>query len=106
MLAGKLKERIVVETPLTEENELGEIVEHQYVKKFSCRAQVIYKSGATGVDNEKIFTDYSVQFIIRQNYFVLETDRVKYDNRTYNIDSIEKSREYQLIKLNCSLINE
>lgn len=106
MLAGKLNEVITVEQPFLEENELGEVVDCHYIKKFQTKAQVVYKSGSTGVVDEKIFSSYSVQFIIRYYHQPTEADRVIYRGQKYRIDSIERSREYQLIKLNCSLIND
>ena len=103
MQAGRLNEIIVVEQPYTEENELGEVVDCHYIKKFQTKAQVIYKSGQRQEDYS-IHTDYSVQFIIRIYHSVSETDRIFYRGRYYQIDSIEYSREYQMIKLNCQLI--
>ncbi len=105
MLAGRLNETIVVEQPYTEENELGEVVDCHYIKKFQTKAQVIYKSGQREEDYS-IHTDYSVQFVIRYYHQVAEVDRVIYRGNAYQIDSIEHSREYQLIKLNCSLIRQ
>lgn len=106
MYAGKLNEFITVESANTHENELGEVVDNHYCVKFATKAQVIYKSGSRVIDNNEIFTDYSVQFVIRYYHSVCETDRVVYRGQRYTIDSIEHSREYQLIKLNCNLINE
>lgn len=105
MQAGKLNEIITVEQPVTHKNELGEVVDCVYAKKFSTKAQVIYKSGTRTVDYS-IQTEYTVQFVIRIYHEVKETDRVLFRGRAYRIESIEYSREYQLIKLNCSLINE
>lgn len=105
MQAGKLNEIITVEQPVTHKNELGEVVDCVYAKKFSTKAQVIYKSGTRTVDYS-IQTEYTVQFVIRIYHEVKETDRVLFRGRAYRIESIECSREYQLIKLNCSLINE
>lgn len=105
MLAGKLKEPITIEHPVQEENELGEVVDNLYAKKFSTKAQVIYKSGQRQ-EEYSIYTDYTVQFIIRYYHSVSETDRVLYRNEPYRIDSIEYSHEYQMIKLNCTKIHE
>lgn len=105
MFAGKLNEIITVEQPVKHENELGEVVENHFIKKFTTKAQVIYKSGVRS-DDYSIHTDYSIQFVIRIYHAVNETDRVIYRNQFYRIESIEYSREYQLIKLNCSLIND
>lgn len=106
MLAGKLNETITVESPIIAENELGEILDNRYKNKFTTKAEVIYRNGGTSVDNNEIFTNYSVQFIIRIYHKVDETDRVMFMGKPYRIDSIEYSRQYQLIKLNCTLINE
>ena len=103
MRAGSLNETIIVEQAVKEENELGEVVDNMYAKKFATKAQVIYKSGQRQEDYS-IHTDYSVQFVIRIYHSVSETDRVIYRGRYYQIDSIEYSREYQMIKINCQLI--
>ena len=105
MRAGSLNETITIEQPVQHENELGEIVDCVYAKKFSTKAQVIYKSGAR-VEDYTIHTDYSVQFVVRIYHHIDETDRVLYRNKPYRIESIEISREYQMQKLNCSLIHE
>ncbi len=105
MRAGLLNETIVIEQPIQHENELGEVVDCVYAKKFQTRAQVIYKSGQRQEDYT-IQTEYTVQFIVRIYHHISETDRVLFRNRPYRIDSIEFSREYQMQKLNCTLINE
>lgn len=106
MIAGKLNETIAIESPIMVENELGEILDNRYKKKYSTKAQVIYQNGSTTIENNEILTSYSVQFIIRKYHKVDETDRVIFHNKPYKINSIEHSREYQLIKLNCQMMNE
>lgn len=103
MQAGKLNEIITIEQPVKHENELGEVVENRYLKKFTTKAQVIYKSGVR-TEDYSIHTDYSVQFVIRIYHSVTERDRIIYRNQYYRIESIEYSREYQMIKINASLI--
>lgn len=105
MRAGSLNESITIEQPIKHENELGEVVDNLYAKKFCTRAQVIYKSGAR-VEDYTIQTDYTVQFVVRIYHQISETDRVLYRNQRYRIDSIEISREYQMQKLNCTLLHE
>lgn len=105
MRAGSLNEPIIIEQPYQEENEMGERLDCHYIKKFATKAQVIYKSGQRQEDYS-IYTDYTVQFVIRIYHNVTELDRVIYRNRPYRIDSIEYSREYQMIKLNCTLIQQ
>lgn len=106
MLAGKLNEIIHIEMPVLSQNELGEVVDNKYVKKNTTKAQVIWKNGGTIVDNNEIFTAYSVQFKVRIYVDVNESDRILFRSKRYKIDSIEISREQQALYLNCSLINE
>lgn len=105
MMAGKLTERILIAYKLRHENELGEVEEYTYVPKYETKAQVIYKSGVRE-ENYTIRTDYTIQFVIRFYHDVTETDRVLYNGNYYRIDSIERNRQYQLIKLNCTMVDE
>ncbi len=106
MFAGNLKETIVIESSNTHKNELGEVVDCGYREKLRTKAQVIYQSGTRTIDNNEIFHAYSIQFVVRFYHEISESDRVVYRGQRYRIDSIEHSREYQLIKLNCDLIND
>lgn len=106
MKAGNLNEIITIEEPLLKINEFGEMMDNKFKKKFTTRAEVKYIGGNKIIENSEIVADYSIQFIIRIYHKVTETDRVIFRNKAYNIDSIEYSRQYQLIKLNCSMANE
>ncbi len=106
MVAGLLNEIIEIHSPILKENEFGEIEDNVYKRGFETKAQVIYKSGNTIIDNNEIFSEYKLQFIVRIYHKIKETDRVFFNDRFYQIESIEKSRQYQLQKLNCSLVNE
>lgn len=105
MIAGKLNEIIEIHKPYLHKNEYGE-VEDSFEKSFSTKAQVIYNSGNRIIDNNELFTDYKVQFVVRIYHKINETDRIKYDGNFYHIESIEKSRQFQLLKINCSIVNE
>lgn len=106
MIAGLLKEIIEVHSPILNQNEYGEVEDNEYEFKYKTKAQVIYNSGSKIIDNDEIFNDYKLQFIVRIYHNITETDRIKYDGKFYNIESIEKSRQYQLKKINCTLVNE
>lgn len=106
MLAGKLNEIIEIHSPIRRTNEFGEVEENVYKRMITTKAQVIYNSGNKIVDNDEIFNEYRIQFIVRIYHKITETDRVKFDGKFYMIESIEKSRQYQLQKLNCRLVNE
>lgn len=105
MIAGLLKEIIEIYKPFQIKNEYGE-VEDAFEKAFKTKAQVIYNSGNRIVDNNEIFNEYRIQFIVRYYHNISENDRIKYDNKWYQIEAIEKSKQYQLQKLNCVIVNE
>lgn len=105
MIAGLLKEIIDIYSPYQHKNEYGE-VEDSFEKSFRTKAQVVYNSGNRIIDNNEIFNEYKVQFIVRIYHKISELDRIKYDGKFYQIESIEKSRQYQLQKLNCVIVNE
>lgn len=106
MLAGKLNTLIEVQEPILLENELGEVMDNKYKKKFQTKSQVIYKNGSTNIENNEIFTSYNIQFIIRYYHNIKITDRIIYDNNPYTIDSIEKDKQYQLQRINAKIQNE
>lgn len=106
MIAGLLKELIEIHSPILQRNEYGELMDNKFEKKYQTKAQVIYNSGAKTIDNNEIFNEYKVQFIVRYYHKIKETDKVKWDGKFYNIEAIEKSKQYQLQKLNCVIVNE
>lgn len=105
MIAGLLNQIIEIHKPIQRKNEYGE-VEDTFEKSFQTKSQVIYNSGSRVIDNNEIFNEYKVQFIVRIYHNISENDRVKYDGKTYIIEAIEKSKQYQLQKLNCVIVNE
>ena len=105
MVAGKLDTIIEIHKPYLHKNEYGE-VEDSFEKSFQTKAQVVYNSGNRIIDNNEIFNEYKVQFIVRIYHRISELDRVKYDGKFYQIESIEKSRQFQLMKLNTVIVNE
>ena len=106
MIAGLLNETIEIHSPIYHKNEYGEVEDNIYKKKYQTKAQVIYNSGSRITDNNEVFNEYKLQFIVRYYHRINENDRVYFNNRFYQIEAIEKSRQYQLQKINCSLINE
>lgn len=105
MQAGRLNEIIEIHKPFQRKNEYGEI-EDTFEKSFQTKAQVIYNNGAKIIDNNEVFNEYKLQFIIRIYHNIKTTDRIKYNGDYYQIEAIEISKQYQLQKLNCSIINE
>lgn len=106
MIAGLLNEIITVEELNVIKNEYGEEQTHNYIIKFNTRAQVKYNSGNRTNDNNEIFFANDVDFYIRYYHNINELDRIKWKDNYYRILAIERNRQFQFIKLKCTLINE
>lgn len=105
MIAGLLKETIEIFKPFQRKNEYGE-VEDYFEKSFKTKSQVIYNSGNKIVENNEITSDYKLQFVVRIYHKISEQDRIKYDNKFYQIESIEKNKQFQLLRINASIVQE
>lgn len=106
MLAGRLNEIICVEELKIIKNEYGEEQTDNYVYKFKTRAEVKYNGGNRANENNEIFFANDVNFTIRYYHNISELDRIKWGDKYYRILAIERNRQYQLINLKCTLINE
>lgn len=106
MQAGRLNEKIEIHSPILRRNEYGELEDNKFKKKFETKAQVIYNNGNKTIENNEIFVNYRLIFNVRIYHKITTTDRVYYDGNFYQIESIEKNKQYQLQRLNCSIINE
>ena len=106
MIAGTLNEIITVEELEVIKNEYGEEQTQNYKYKYKTRAQVVYNSGNRTNDNNEIFFATDVNFQIRYYHNIKELDRIKWKDNYYRILSIERNRQFQFIKLKCTLINE
>jgi len=77
-----------------------------YQYRCSTRARVNYSSGSRTVDNEEIFYNVDREFIVRHYIPVQDTDQIRWDNKKWQILSIDRSREFNNIVIKTTLINE
>ena len=62
--------------------------------------------GTREIQNNEIFYDYSKTFIVRMYVDVLDTDRIKYDDKYYRVISIEPDLHLQQKTILAELVNE
>lgn len=78
----------------------------EYEYKCSTRARVNYNSGSLTTSNEEIFYPVSRTFIVRHYVPVVDTDQIRWDNKKWQILTIDRNREFNNIVIKTALVNE
>lgn len=105
MKSSDLRERISIYEQVTTRTESG-AVNIDWQLKYSCRARVNYSSGNRIIDNDEIFYLVDRDFIVRSYVPVVDTDEIRWDNKRWQIKSIDKNHEYNNILIHTTLVNE
>ena len=105
MKASDLRDRIYIYRQETTRTQTGAF-EVSYEYKCSCRARINYSSGNRTIDNEEIFYSTERTFIVRHYVPVVETDQIRWDDKKWQILSIDHDRKYNNIVIKTTLINE
>lgn len=105
MKAGKLKDIIEIWKPVVNTTEYGDSVT-QYEFHYKTRAEVIYNSGSRTNENDEIFYPTSRTFRVRYYVDVKEPMRIKFDDKFYQIISIEPNKYYNNKTIITELVNE
>lgn len=105
MKAGKLKERIEIWQPVVKTTDFGNTTTVYELLK-STRAEVIYNSGSRTNENKEIFYPTSRTFRVRYYVPVKEPMRIKFEDKFYQILSIEPNKYYNNKTIITDLVNE
>lgn len=105
MKASDLNERIDIYEQVTTRT-LSGAVNIDWQIKYSCRARINYSSGNRIIDNDEIFYTVDRDFIVRSYVPVIDTDEIRWDNKRWQIRSIDKNREYNNQVIHTTKINE
>lgn len=105
MNSANLRDKIEILEQVTTRTQSG-AVNIEWQIKFSCRSMVQYSSGNRTIDNDEIFYTVDRDFIIRAGLDVVETDEIRWDNKRWQIRSIDKNREYNNQVIHTTKINE
>lgn len=105
MKASDLSERIQIYNQISTRTQSG-AANLTWELKYSCRARVNYSSGNRIVDNDEIFHTVDRDFIVRSYVPIVDTDEIRWDNKRWQILSIDKSHDYNNIVIHTTLINE
>lgn len=105
MIAGRLRETIVILKPTIIQNEVGE-QETTYQEIRTTRAELLQNGGNRNLSNDEISYSYNKTFNVRIYVELDEFYRIKWKNKYYRILSIETNEENQYKTIVTELINE
>lgn len=105
MKAGTLKYIIEIYKPITIETEYGDSnTEYEYY--YKTHANVLYNSGSRVNENGEVFYPNTRTFIVRHYVPVKETMRIKYNDKYYQITSVNPNKYFNDTELIADLVNE
>lgn len=105
MFAGLLREHIDIYRYTKSTNEYGEQISVAS-KVYETRAKVSHLSGSRSVINNEIQYPYQKEFVMRINVPILEDDEIRYQNKRWQVLSIDTNIEYQQKIVITELVNE
>lgn len=106
MRAGGLRKyRIEIQSFIETKNEFGERVK-AWTTVITTNADATYKDGVSMLENREAFTEYRIDFFIRQYHQVDEKMRVLFAGGKYRIEAVLPNPDKQLKTLKTSKINE
>lgn len=105
MNSALLKHPIEIYQLVTNKTQYGTI-STSYELKYNTKAHIIFNSENQVVSEGEIWFPINRTFIVRSYVPVVETDRIKYDNKYWKITSINKNDYYSDCEINTTLVNE
>lgn len=105
MKAGSLTDEIELLKPNYSTNEFGESLT-VYESFLKTKANVIHSGGYKTINNNELFWGLNKVFKLRYYVEVKKDFRIKWQNQTYTITTIEKDKNAQQIIITAELLNE
>ena len=103
--AGKLTDRVTILAPATEQGEYGEQVT-TWTEARTVWANVVYQKGVHALNAGEGWLTGSISVTMRNNNVVRERCRLKWDGRTYLIESFNRSVRDGSIAIVASKVDE
>lgn len=103
--SGRLNERIEIWQLDVYTSDYGDTTqEWKFVQ--NARAFINHSGGGREVVNDEILNTYTKEFTVRQSVDVKDTDRIKWNNRFYQVTYIEPDRSRMTKIISTKLVNE
>lgn len=105
MQSGQLTETIQILSPVEEKSEFG-TSKISYKQVYSTRAKLEYRGGTRAVQNSEILHTKTKTLKVRYYVKVSESDRIVWNDETYQILSIEPCKAWNEKTIEMELVNE
>lgn len=105
MNAGHLTEKIEILRKAITVNEYSEEVETWNVI-YTTRAALLHKSGSKAVENNEVRTAYTKEFTVWYYVDIDEFDKIKWNNKYYNVLDITPNKANNNKIITVELVNE
>lgn len=103
--AGKLTERVGILVPSVTRSETGEQLT-EYNEVCKVWANVIFQRGAQALAVGEVFLNRSVVVTMRNNRTVTDRCRLKWDGKSYVIESLNRSGHDGSITITATVVDE
>ena len=104
MNSALLKHPIDIYELVVSKTEYGTI-QSSYTLKYHTRSYIKFNSENMTVSEGEVFYPITRTFIVRAYVPVVETDRIKWDNKWWSILSINKNKYYNNTEIQATLVN-
>jgi len=97
--------RLEIYSPIRIKNEFGEWDE-EWQLKTTCRAGLLSQSMNKNITEDEYFHPMYKEFIVRSYVDIEPIDRIKYEEKFYNVTSVDKNKYYNDKQIKCELVKE
>ena len=104
MNSALLKHPIDIYELVVSKTEYGTI-QSSYTLKYHTRSYIKFNSENMTVSEGEVFYPITRTFIVRAYVPVVETDRIKWDDKWWSILSINKNKYYNNTEIQATLVN-
>lgn len=105
LTAGSLTERVDIMVPIVTRGDMGEQVV-EFTKKATVWAAVHFQRGANVLTMGESWLSRTVSVTMRNNSIIHDRCRLSWDDKTYAIDSLNRSRRDGSITIVASVLDE
>lgn len=105
MNSALLKHPIEILGLLTVTTEYGNN-KSSYVYKYNTKSHILFNSETMTTSEGEVLYPTTRTFIVRGHVPVVETDRIRWDNKDWAILSINKNQYYNNIEIATKLVNK
>lgn len=92
LTAGSLKDRVTILSPMSERGKMFGEQTVVYVDVKTVWAKVDYKRGSQIITAGEVWMSNEIGVTMRYNSIVTERCRIKWDDKIYQVDSLNRSR--------------